>query len=192
MNLSSEFYDNKRIGRLIAWGGDHFVYEYGTDKVIKFSLIELVLGRQGWKKTMDDYLICKMFFGQYVLETDVMKSANSRWSGAVQPKIFGHYLCKTDFKKSHVKQQFLEIVKGYNDLISAGYPEVDLVGHGILTGRVMSNIYVDPEGKLFLFDTTLIDFKKTGILKPFFHFIHFFTYRIQRYLIKYFLDHAKS
>ena len=42
--------DKTKIGRLIAWGGEHFVYEYDTDSVIKFSILYFFLGSKAKEK----------------------------------------------------------------------------------------------------------------------------------------------
>jgi hypothetical protein len=42
--------DKTKIGRLIAWGGEHFVYEYDADRVIKFSTLYFFLGPKAKEK----------------------------------------------------------------------------------------------------------------------------------------------
>ena len=74
-----------KIGRLIAWGGEHFVYEYDTDSVIKFSMLYFFLGSKAKEKATQDYDTCKKFFGKYLLETEIAILSNNKHIVQIQP-----------------------------------------------------------------------------------------------------------
>lgn len=192
MNINEGNYDNKKIGKLISWGGDHWVYEYGSDKVIKFSVLERLMGKEGHKKVIQDFLTAKTFFGEYVLETDVLNSATGKWYGAIQQKIVGaHFLTKKDLKNHEIKRQFLEIIKAYNKMLEAGYPPIDFIGRGGIFGFCLSNIFVAPNNRLFIFDVTLYEIKPPGIFHLFFIPIIFLALSVQNRRIKSFLKAAQ-
>lgn len=162
-------YDRTKIGKLIAWGGEHFVYDYDKDKIIKFSIIEFILGRKkAEEKANQDYSNAKKFFGKYLLETEVVNSPSGRYIALIQPKIVGHYLSKKDLEIGFVWQQFKEIMDGYFKMIKAGNVEVDLIGRPGAFNRCMANIFVTNDNKLLIIEATSIDIKYFFFLKPFF------------------------
>lgn len=163
-------YDKTKIGRLVAWKGDHLVYEYNTDKEIKFSKFDFLMGYKKAKdKNIKDYDICKKFFGKYLLETELVTSQNGKRLALIQPKIFGHFLEIRDLQQEIIREQLKEILAGYYAMIKAGNIEIDLVGSGGILCRCMSNIFVTKENKLVIFDATLMDISGFPLLeRPFF------------------------
>ena len=95
--------DKTKIGRLIAWGGEHFVYEYDADRVIKFSTLYFFLGSKAKEKATQDYNTCKDFFGKYLLETEIAFSSNNKYIVHIQPKIAGHFLTKKDLEQEYIR-----------------------------------------------------------------------------------------
>jgi hypothetical protein len=156
--------DKTKIGRLIAWGGEHFVYEYETDKVIKFSTLFFFLGSKAEEKAVQDYDTCKKYFGKYLLETEIAASSNSKHIVQKQPKIVGHLLTKKDLEHEYILKQFKEIVEGHHAMMKTKNAEIDLIGRAGVFRRCLGNIFVDQNNKLFIFDATLMEV--TGILKP--------------------------
>lgn len=171
MNLELEQYDKSKIGKLISWGGDHTVYNYGTDKVIKFSLIGLMMGQGGLAKIIRDYEISKKFFGDFVLTTCFLKPQGKKLSVAIQTKIAGHYLHKKDLTDPVVNNQFRKIMEDNRQLLLAGYDQIDFVGRGGVFTNSFSNIFVTPTKQLVIIDTTLIEFKGSRLFYPLFWFI---------------------
>ena len=183
-----ESYDKNKIGKFIAWGGDHVVYDYDTDKVIKFSLIEFIYGKKGQEKSINDYYISKRFFEKYLLETEFVISKDGRYTAAVQPKIFGHYLSKSDLNDIGIQKQFEQIIKKYNKLLKSNYPKIDLVGRGGAFRNFMSNVFVTPGKQLLIIDSTLLEFKSSGMFRPIFFVICSYADWRQKYLINDFLQ----
>ena len=168
METHFKFYDKRKIGKLIAWGGDNFVYEYDDGQVIKFSIFSWMLGKHSQAKVLRDYKICKQFFGDYILETEVVSSKNGRRIALVQPKITGRYLLEKDLADDFIYRQFQEITAVYQLLIKAGYAPIDLVGgRGAIMNR-LSNIFVTPKKKLVIIDAMLVEFEGAGIFSPIF------------------------
>jgi len=178
--------DKTKIGRLIAWGGEHFVYEYGTDSVIKFSALYFFLGLQAKEKAIQDYDTCKKFFGEYLLETEIAISANKKHIVQIQPKITGHFLTKNDLGNEYIQKQFQEIVTGYHSMIKTNNTEIDLVGRAGVFRRCLSNIFVTPNNELLIFDATLMEV--TGFLTPIIFLIRTFITWRQNSTIKFFLS----
>ncbi len=152
-----EQYDLGHIGALIAWGGDHFVYRYGTDSVLKLSKIEFVLGRIGRNKAYRDYEICRRYFGDAVLETTFLKAPGSERVGKLQPFLSGRSVTREDLHNPRVRAQFEVFLDAYRQMQKDGYAPVDLIGgHGIWS-RTLANIFLAEDTKLYLIDTTLIE-----------------------------------
>jgi len=186
--MKNEFFvtDKTKIGRLIAWGGEHIVYEYDTDRVIKFSALYYFLGSKAKEKATQDYDTCKKFFGKYLLVTEIAVSSNDKHIVHIQPKITGHFLTKKDLENEYIQQQFKEIVKAYNSLIETKNTEIDLIGRGGVFRRCLSNILVTPNNELLIFDATLMEV--TGFLKPIVFLIRTFITWRQNSTIKFFLS----
>ncbi len=179
-----EIYDKTKIGKLIAKGGDHKVYEYDTDKVIKFSSFEILHGRHGKKKIIQDYLICKSFFGEYILDTKIVGSPDNKRTILIQPKIVGRSLTKGDLQDPAISRQFKEILAGYDAMLREGYPEPDLIGFEGLFKNALNNIFITTDNKLFIIDNTLLDFKGSGIFYPLFSVICRVARLRQNYIIR--------
>lgn len=177
--------DKTKIGRLIAWGGEHFVYEYGTDSVIKFSTLYFFLGSKAKEKATQDYDTCKEFFGKYFLETEIAISLNKHIV-QIQPKITGHFLTKKDLEHEYIQRQFKEIVNGYHSMIKTKNTEIDLIGRAGVFRRCLSNIFVTPNNELFIIDATLMEV--TGFLRPIVYLIRTFITWRQNSMIKHFLS----
>ena len=157
-------YKGAKIGRLIALGGEHVVYAYGTDQVIKFSLLFYFLGHRALAKAERDIELCSKYFSDYFLETDILISANGKHLVHVQEKIEGRPLTVNDVRDMTIRKQFDEIVVGYRSLIRAGHPEIDLIGRTGFFGSCFSNIFVTPQHTLVIIDGTL--WEATGFLRP--------------------------
>ena len=178
--------DKTKIGRLIAWGGEHFVYEYDTDSVIKFSILYFFLGSKAIEKATQDYDTCKKYFGKYLLETEIAISSNNKHIVQIQPKIAGHFLTKKDLEHEYIQKQFKEIVNGYHSMIKTTNTEIDLIGRAGVFKGCLSNIFVTPNNELFIIDATLMEV--TGFLKPIVFLIRTIITWRQNSTIKFFLS----
>lgn len=156
-------YDDVLIGRCIAWGSEHSVYDYAGDKVIKFSLIEKVLGEKGTEKIAHDLSVCRRFFGEFLLETQLAVSKDRRRTAVLQQKMSGHGLVKRNLRSAILKEQFEEILKRHDALTAAGYAAVDLIGQAGFYRRCFSNIWVVGD-RLRIIDASLIEVREVPLL----------------------------
>jgi len=171
-------YDEKKIGKLIAWIGDHFVYEYDTDKVIKFSKFDFFLGRKKAKeKSNNDYVICKQYFGKYILETRIVSSQDGQRIAKIQQKVSGRFLAVRDLQNEHIKTQFREILQAYDVMRADGRPHLDLIGQKGVWQKCMSNILITKEHHLMIFDATLFDAREFSLWQRPFMFALFYIAR---------------
>lgn len=155
-------YDEKLIGKLLAWAGDHWVYEYGDDRVIKFSKFDYFTGTsEALRKYVSDYEICRRHFGDYILETDIVASSDGNRVAKIQPKIAGQFLTKRMLKSEGVRAQLKEFLERYDEFTGAAF--FDLIGHHGILRPCLSNVYVTPLGKLVVFDATLFNIRELPV-----------------------------
>jgi hypothetical protein len=173
-------------GTRIAWGGDHFVYCYGADRVIKFSKIEFVLGSDGAKKARRDYDLAKKYFGDAVIDTEFLQLGKRQYFAKVQPRIHGHRLTARDLSDPAMRMQFRTIIAKYRQMRSDGYAPLDLIGgHGVFR-KMLSNLFCTEGKELVIIDTTLMEAEGLlpGMLAK---CIRFFAERRQEAIIAAFL-----
>jgi hypothetical protein len=152
-----EMYDPKKIGTTLAWGGEHFVYRYGTDAVLKFSKFEFFLGQAGRAKSFRDYALCQRYFGDAVLPTSFLKAPRGTRIAKLQPLLVGRSIMREDLADPQVRAQFETMLESYRRMLKEGYPPVDLIGGRGIWSRTLANIFLANDRKLYLIDTTLID-----------------------------------
>src|SRR3989338_10819007 len=154
-------YDKHRIGKMLAWRGDHFVYEYGSDEVIKFSKLDYLLGFAKAQQVLPrEYALFKEFFGEYLLTTHFASSPNGRYIASIQPRLYGKSLRLSDLKDESIAEQCREIIAAHHRLLENGHPEIDLMGHeGVfhLWNRCFGNIIITQDNQLRIFDATSLD-----------------------------------
>lgn len=159
-----DVYDKQKIGRMIAWHGDHFVYEYGIDQVIKFSKLDYLLGFEKAKQVVPhEYELFKQFFGDYLLPTQFVVSPAGRRIAGIQSKLRGRSLRISDLKDDAIRRQSREILAAYQRLVTSGHPEIDLMGHeGLFRfwDRSLGNIFITDDNQLRIFDATSLDLKR--------------------------------
>ena len=159
-----ETYDRAKVGARVAWGRSHSVYRYGESEIIKFPRLEILLksllgdGLTLPERFERDIAICEKYLGDIFLSTRIVMDAKGRIA-TIQPYVTGRYLSKEDLKDATIKSRFEELVRRYKALQDAGY-EVDLIGHGGVFRRRLSNVFVLGDGSLKLVDATIIDMKK--------------------------------
>jgi hypothetical protein len=178
-----ERYDRAKVGKLIAWSGDHFVYEYGTDDVLKTSNLEHVLGHVGREKSQRDYELCLRYFGTFILPTTFLKSPKGEHIAKVQKRLAGHTLTKGDMSDERIRTQLKEVVVRYEMMKRDGHPPLDFIGtHGLFLPRIC-NIFLTDEGQLFLIDTTLIELDGIPVLRPLAKVVRWYAERRQDKLL---------
>lgn len=188
-------YNRNKLGKLISWRGDHFVYEYGTDEIIKFSKFDYFLGFDKSQKIVpEEYALCKQLFGEYILDTEITMSADQKRVALIQQRISGHCLTAEDLRDKGIKRQFREIAERYSAMLKNGHPEIDLVGHeGVfrIFKRCLGNVLVTDSGKLVIFDVTLLNMNRFApFIRPFMYCVAKLFLPFQRSTINRFLAQA--
>ena len=180
-------YDKAKIGKKIARGGDREVYMYGNDKVIKFSRLSPFAGNKLHNKYVHDYLVCRKYFGKYIVETDNVSNLFEGNNIEIQPFVKGEMLEEKHSSNPHIKTQLTEIARTLDKMKNDGSPVVDLLGNFGMFSPRLSNIIVDSSDNLKIIDAVLLEGKTVmpfGIILEI--FIPFVRAR-QNYLLHKFL-----
>jgi hypothetical protein len=184
-----KYYDSKKNGRLISAGSEHIVFEYGDDKVIKFSIVNFLIGRNnGFNRATHELHLCKKYFGDYILETEVLLSKNRSFTVEVQPKINQRYLTINDMQNPSIRAQFMDLIHKYNELVSKEKIELDLTGQAGLFKQRLSNIFITDNGELKIIDATLLNVARPFWLKIFLMIIRSIVLPIQKRRISRFIN----
>src|SRR3989338_1392924 len=104
-------YDKNKVGKFIGWGGEHLVYAYGDDRVIKFSLHVWLSGKTAVEKIVADYALGKRYFDGYLLPTDVRTWRNGTRCVELQPNIQCRFFHRNDIANLLLKGQFDDIIQ---------------------------------------------------------------------------------
>lgn len=186
-------YDKSKIGIFLGYGGEHLVYEYGADKVIKYSLHIAISGKSAVRKKVRDYEIGRLYFNEYLIPTEIIEWKNGRWAVELQDKVTHRFLRKEDLDDPKLRAQFDDIMARYRRLEAETGEVFDLFGReGLFSfGRPasMSNILVTPEGTLALNDFTLLSLDPRWWEWPLWLFIRWARGRQAR-LLQQFLEHT--
>jgi hypothetical protein len=186
-------YNKSKRGKLLSFGSEHLVYSYDIDKVIKFSLIHFFYGKKkGLKWAHKELEISKKYFGEFLLNTEIVISQNKRYIAQLQPKIIGHHLTGKDLDNEILYQQFLKIIDCYQQMCKDEQPEIDLIGQKGVFKKCMSNIFVLNNNQLVIMDATLFNTKCPIILKPIITCLRYLVLPIQNRRIDEFLAQKDS
>jgi len=161
-------YDKNKIGKFIGWGGEHLVYEYEKDKVIKFSLHIWLSGRKAVEKKMQDYQVGKHYFSKYLLQTDILAWDGGKRAIEIQKKIKCRFLHKDDLRIKELNEQFHDLMQCHQKMLKETNTSMDFIGReGLLKAgknNEISNVLVtldknnkyNKSNQLVLIDFTLL------------------------------------
>jgi hypothetical protein len=187
--MGMKYYEKTKIGKLISAGSEHIVFEYGDDKVIKFSIVNFLIGNaKGTDRATRELALCKKYFGKYILDTELLLSTNHRHIAEVQPKVRQHYLTINDIKDPSIHKQFMEIVQNYDQLVSLEKIEIDLTGQAGLFKQCLGNIFITDKNRLVIIDSTLLRVSRPVWLMLFLAIIRVIVLPIQKRRIKKFIN----
>jgi len=168
-------YDKDKVGKFIGWGGEHLVFQYGADSVIKFSLHIWLSGKSAVDKKIKDYEIGNRYFNRYLLPTEILTWRKGKRAVEIQDKIQCRFLTRKDLSAQAsqsgqgnklTKQQFDDIMERYERMKKETGLDFDLFGReGLFRIKpdFISNILITPEGKLVLNDFTILKLEKVKI-----------------------------
>lgn len=160
----------KKIGRLIKIGGEHLVYQYGHDQVIKFPNIlakTLFNNRKLAEKKKSDFSLAEKYFPEYLLKTDCLISdeVNKPYC-LIQPLVNVRPLIKKDLKDKEIKENFEKIlminkqIKEKEGLSFDFFGAWRLLFNEILPMSSVNNILLTPEKKIIILDVVFLEYQK--------------------------------
>lgn len=183
-------YDKTNVGKFLGYGGEHLVYEYGADKVIKYSLHIAISGRSAVQKKVRDYEIGRLYFNEYLIPTEIIEWNDGRWAVELQEKVQHRFLRRDDLDNEAIRTQFDDIMARYRQLEAETGETFDLFGReGLLAWRkpsYISNILVREGDRLALNDFTLLSIRPRWWEWPLWAFIRWARGR-QAKLLQHFL-----
>jgi len=153
-------YDKNKIGKFIGWGGEHLVYEYEKDKVIKFSLHVCLSGKSAVDKIRRDYHDGLKYFSGYILPTDILTWSDGKKCAEIQKKIECRFLRRNDLQNPLINEQFFDIMQRHQIMENETNEVFDLLGReGLFKFKLnfISNILVTSGNKLILIDFTILN-----------------------------------
>lgn len=161
-------YTKENVGKKIATGGEHKVYYYGEDKVIKFPFgPRYWFGREQYCENLKrDEHIVRQYFGGYLVEREInfFTQKNQASYIIIEPFLTGRHLQRKDLKDPQVKEQFEELVNINQQFMKQENLSAEFFGiKGLLLhGKSeAANIMFDPETKkITLTDAGIMHFGK--------------------------------
>jgi|GEM_PF-2199811 len=180
-------YDKTKVGKFIGWGGEHLVFNYGEDKIIKFSLHVLIAGKTAVQKKVRDYEIGRKYFDPYLLPTEIIAWKDGRRAVEIQQKINCRFLKLADLDNSLIKKQFIDIMERCQRMAKEIGAPFDLLGReGLLAvdPDFLSNILVTPANRLVLIDFTILSLEQVKLREIFIWLIIKWAKRKQRRIMK--------
>lgn len=158
-----------KIGRLLKIGGEHLVYQYGEEQVIKFpNLLARILFNQQKlaEKKKIDLELAKKYFSDYLLATEYLPLINSKYSYClIQLNVLVRPLLLKDLENKHIKEQFLEII-AVNDIIKEQEKiSFDFLGawrlilNGLVSNKSINNLMITNNEKIIILDTVFLEYQ---------------------------------
>lgn len=153
----------EKIGKVLAVGGEHLIREYGQFYVIKtpVGIRHALQHKANVRWVARDYIATKRYFGNFVLEAEIIFSADSY--AIVQKKVDPRPLTIDALKTNpKIKDDFLRICKNNKKLIEHENMSWDFYGAmGLLRprARVLNNLVV-ANGRLKMIDLGLMHLAK--------------------------------
>lgn len=192
-------YPKEKVGRLLKIGGEHLVYQYGEDQVIKFpNLLARVLFNQQKlaEKKKADLQLAKKYFSDYLLATEYLPLINSKYSYClIQPKVLVRPLLLKDLENKYIKEQFLAII-AINDIIKEQEKvSFDFLGawrlilNGLVSNKSINNLMITNNEKIIILDTVFLEYQSCAWSKLL-YFISRWAERKQTKVLSYFLNSA--
>lgn len=196
--------DKDMVGRQIAEGLQHYIFEYGEDKVLKvpkLDLPNLIYGMLNPKDVESDWKLINQYFRKYIVETRVYASKDNELYCVIQKKIRNKLninshnidLVLKQFNDIYLRNKKLEFLTGYS---------LDLWGKsGILRSIrksiVKSNIFIEmtnliiEQDELKNYRIKIIDTNLFKVEISFGYLVRIFTDKIIYMLSDFVLKRAK-
>ena len=149
-------YNFKKIGKFLGSGGEHLVFAYGADNVIKFSMHVWITGRSVVRNILADHKLALKYFEPYYVAPELHVWDAERKMVEIQPRVHGRHLHKKDLVRPKIREQLRDIVERHDRMHEAEGRPFDFFGfHGIVGLRDsshLSNILITPDDSLKIVD----------------------------------------
>lgn len=159
----------EKIGRLLKIGGEHLVYQYGNDQVIKFPnlLARTLFNNQKLaEKKKRDFALAKKYFPQYLLSTEcvIITEINKPYY-LIQPLINARPLIKKDLNNEEIRGNFKKIL-AINELIKEKeglsfdfFGAWRLLFNELLPQLSINNLMLIPAKKIIILDVVFLEYQ---------------------------------
>jgi len=164
-------FDKKKIGKLFNLGGEHVVYNYNGEQVIKFpNILAKILfnNRKLAEKKQADLKICQEYFSEYLLTTEFLaEPAKRRPYGLIQPRVVVRPLSIKDLKNNELRDNFFRILKINNKLKEKHRLSFDFLGawrlvfNWLLPTEHLSNLMVNENNEIIILDIVFLEYQKS-------------------------------
>jgi len=190
----------EKVGKLIKIGGEHLVYNYAENQVLKYPniLARILFNQQQLaNKKASDLQLAQKYFSHLVLITEYFRTTGGKYSYClIQPKIKVRYLKIADLENPLIRKQFLEIIE-INDLIKVKEKlSFDFLGawrlilDGLANNNTISNLMVTDQEKIIIVDTVFLEYQGCQWSKIL-HLISYWAEKRQQKFLKKFINYAK-
>ena len=157
-------YDPQKLGRRFRFSGEHSVFRYGEDKIIKFPSgpIHKFSADEALRKIKNEVHLVKKYLDGFVIPTELYfyKEKGTKTYCIIQDFIQGRPLKLADMQDENLKKQLQELFRANQEMFKTTRYTLEFFG---LTGllfhafnKTMENIIVTPDNKLRIIDIGLI------------------------------------
>lgn len=189
-------YDSSLVGRFLGSGGEHIVFAYDRDLVIKYSLHFTVTGAGAIEKKRSDYKLADTYFKEYVVPVDIRDWNNGSKAVEIQQRVECRHLYVKDLAMPEVYEQFQDILVRYKKMHEETGKLFDFFGFfGLIGFRLrhsIGNVRITSENKLVIVDFATMHLVPQWYEWPLWLFIEWAKGRQKRLLQKYWLREANS
>lgn len=157
-------YNQKKVGDKIATAGEHVVYKYGDDQIIKFPAgpIYYANAKDARAKVINEVRLANKYLKEFIAVTELYtyEEQDKNKYCIIQEYIIGRPLELKDMQDDELQNQFKELMKD-NDLmyLNSRYTLEFFGLRGLLLHRFfprMENIIVTQENKIKIIDLGMI------------------------------------
>ena len=157
-------YNQQKIGNKIATAGEHVVYKYGDNQIIKFPSgpIHYVNPNEARTKIINELSLANKYLKEFLVNTELrtyQKQGKNKYC-IIQDYIVGRPLELKDMQDSRLKYQFKKLIKNNNLMYLNSRYTLEFFGlRGLLLHRFfprMENVIVTQENNIKIIDFGMI------------------------------------
>ena len=157
-------YNQQKIGNKIATAGEHVVYKYGDNQIIKFPSgpIHYVNPNEARTKIINELSLANKYLKEFLVNTELrtyQKQGKNKYC-IIQDYIIGRPLELKDMQDGRLKYQFKKLIKNNNLMYLNSRYTLEFFGlRGLLLHRFfprMENVIVTQENNIKIIDFGMI------------------------------------